>query len=199
MADAVHLMQLQRGAAQWRQWRRDNPEVLPELSAIDLSGAILGDRPMHQCQLHRANLRQLCAPGSDWTRAKALDSHWDGVNLEFATLRNMEAIGSEWRGANLRAIDGRDGNWSAADFRDAKLDHANLARAILNRASFSGAIARNISLVGAIADRANFSDGDFLGMAAQGLQCRNIRGHRLRMGSADCSESNWSGAELIQL
>ncbi|MEM9771952.1 MAG: pentapeptide repeat-containing protein [Cyanobacteria bacterium P01_D01_bin.73] len=199
MADAVHIMHLQRGANLWRRWRRDNPDLSPELSGLDLSGVRLGDRPMNHCQLHRGNLRQLQAPASDWTGTNALDSTWDGANLEMATLLQMEAVGSEWRGANLRGADAREVNWSAADFRNATLSQANLSRAILNRVSFSGAIAHGILLIGAVADRANFSDGSFLKMAAQGLQCRNSRGDRLRLGSADCSESDWSGSQLVDL
>ncbi|MGD1938040.1 MAG: pentapeptide repeat-containing protein [Cyanophyceae cyanobacterium] len=199
MADAVHIMHLQRGANLWQRWRRENPELSPDLAGLDLSGIRLGDRPMNHCQLHRGNLRQLHAPTSDWTGTHALDSTWDGANLELATLYQMAAVGSEWRGANLRGVDAREVNWSAADFRNATLSQANLSRAILNRASFSGAIAHGILLIGAIADRANFSDGSFLKAAAQGLQCRNGRGHRLRLGSADCSESDWSRSELVDL
>lgn len=199
MADAVHVMQLQRGAAQWRQWRRENPVLLPDLSAIDLSDVTLGDRPMDHCQLQQANLRNLNAPGSHWTGANALDSTWDQANLELAVLSQMEAVGSEWRGAILRGVDGREGNWSAADFRDAQLSQANFSRAIVTRASFAGAIAHGITLIGAIADRANFSDGSFLRAAAQGVQCRECRGDRLGLGSADCSESDWSGSQLVNL
>ena len=42
MADQQHLAVLKQGVAAWNTWRRQHPEILPDLSEADLSEADLG-------------------------------------------------------------------------------------------------------------------------------------------------------------
>ena len=42
MADQQHLAVLKQGVAAWNTWRRQHPEILPDLSEADLGEADLG-------------------------------------------------------------------------------------------------------------------------------------------------------------
>ena len=39
MANLEHIERLRKGLKLWRNWRYDNPDVLPDLTSVDLSGA----------------------------------------------------------------------------------------------------------------------------------------------------------------
>jgi hypothetical protein len=41
MANEVHLAELKRGVESWNQWRKESPEVKPDLSDANLSRANL--------------------------------------------------------------------------------------------------------------------------------------------------------------
>ena len=41
MADEEHLKILKQGLGKWNRWRRDNPDLIPDLSGADLEGAVL--------------------------------------------------------------------------------------------------------------------------------------------------------------
>lgn len=50
---------LRRGAGEWNRWREENPTVLPDLRAADLSGL----------RLERAQLTDAVLTGANLTRA----------------------------------------------------------------------------------------------------------------------------------
>ena len=166
MANPEHLEILNQGVEIWNKWRKENPEVEPDLSnAIlrdaklsgadlrdaDLRGADLSDGNLRGADLRRANLRR-----ADLHRANLVEANLSDGNLIYADLGGailIEAnLGEAYlSNANLGDADLSDGTLSRADLSDGNLSRAilcraDLRRADLSRADLSGAILRDATL-----------------------------------------------------
>jgi uncharacterized protein YjbI with pentapeptide repeats len=104
MANQEQLELLKHSVQEWNQWRREHPEIYPDLSHADLSNAYLCDAvfsytdlrgsdlshsPLHNANLSNANLSNANLSGSDLSNA----------DLDFAKLR-----GTNLRSANLSSV-----------------------------------------------------------------------------------------------
>ncbi len=56
MADAAHVDKLKEGAGSWNAWRRDNPDVVPDLSGFNLRGMDVTGADFRQANLRGAQL-----------------------------------------------------------------------------------------------------------------------------------------------
>src|SRR5437879_1853157 len=86
MANSEHVAVLERGVAEWNEWRVTNRVDIPDLSDADLKGRFLFDINLSDADLRGANL----------TGANLLRGDLRGANLRYALLR-----GTALRGANL--------------------------------------------------------------------------------------------------
>jgi len=152
MAHAEHLRILKEGVDAWNRWRRENPEVAPDLSGVDLttkdgSGACWDD-VKKTANLASANLQQVSFQGSTLSsiilrKADLCEANLTEVILNYADCRGVkaihtrfnlvEAVGANFRGAILDGADLRDANWSNASFVRASLKGTDL------RGNLSGA------------------------------------------------------------
>ena len=112
MAKREHLSILKQGVRTWNQWRKNNPEVIPDLSGANLGMLEFGG-PYRTLRLHiarqvanlrEANLRGALLTGAnlegvDFTRAKMEEVDLTGADLRFANLR-----GANLRGALMHYI-----------------------------------------------------------------------------------------------
>jgi uncharacterized protein YjbI with pentapeptide repeats len=80
MANEEHVALLKQGVDAWNEWRRENPDVYPDLSKVDLRGTDL-----RKVDLREANL--------------------DGANLSEADLRWVLLCGADLCGADLSGAD----------------------------------------------------------------------------------------------
>ena len=129
MANDDHIAQLKKGVTAWNVWRRENPNICPDLSGanlmqVDLSGAFLS----------RANLSgaNLC-----WADLSSADLRW--ANLSGANLFRVDLNGAFLSRANL----------SGADLRFVILVSANLAGADLTGCRIYGVSAWRLITEGA--------------------------------------------------
>lgn len=172
MANQQHLRQLikkgitrdkwSEGVAAWNMWRQKNPNVQPDLSSVDLSGANLSGSydlgineiydysgirsPWH---LESADLSKLYMDYGRHTRKFPMGLYSKGINLSETNLRGANLQGTNLRGANLMGADLRGANLSqanlyhanlaAADLTSANLEKADLGRANLIDANLEGA------------------------------------------------------------
>lgn len=132
MGDLEQLARLRSGVHSWNAWRKENPDIRPDLSGADLRFCIL-DR----VDLHQANLA-----GADLTH---------GFFYE-ADLRGAELSGAAMVGTNFCLARLCDARLTMAD-----LHRANFDRADLTGADLSGANLERTLLVGTIVTRARFS------------------------------------------
>ena len=109
MADPRHLATLKKGVAVWNNWRKENPEIQPDLKGADLRSARLRLSSLKGLNLSKADLRETDLKGAD---------------LWFANLAGADLKGADLRGANL---------WGA-DLSQAQIFQANFQGAILTGA-----------------------------------------------------------------
>jgi uncharacterized protein YjbI with pentapeptide repeats len=115
MANPEHLAKLKEGVEAWNQWRKENPDVEP-----DLSQAFLQEADLSEADLRYANLK-----GADLDRVNLRGAKLSGANLEWADLYDADLRGADLGGADL--------------------SYATLVRTILDRANLTGCSVYGIS------------------------------------------------------
>jgi uncharacterized protein YjbI with pentapeptide repeats len=181
MANDEHVALLKKGAAAWNDWRKENPDIRPDLRGARLAGANLGKTNLTDMDLSGAYLL-----GTDLRKA-----HLSGANLSGADLRAATLIEATLIETNLTGADLGKANLSGAELRVADLSKANLSAATLTRADLRGARLLDARLLTANLSEANVS-GARLGRA--NLSNANLTGADLSY--ANLSEANLTGADL---
>ena len=87
MANSEHLQILQQGVETWNQWRDQQREIIPDLSAVSIQG---GD------------LRRAYLSGTDLRDAQLIQTDFRGARLIYARLSEAHLGGADLRGADLR-------------------------------------------------------------------------------------------------
>jgi hypothetical protein len=112
MANDEHLAILKRGVTAWNAWRREHPEIVPDLDEAALY-TILGS----EVDLRGANLR--------------------GANLRGASLRKADSRKTDFREADLRDAILTEANLAGANLRGARISRAFLDGAKLYETVFA--------------------------------------------------------------
>ncbi len=183
MADPVHVALLKRGVEEWNAWRREHPDVQPDLRGADLTGANLREANLRRAQLRGANLRV-----ADLREA---DLRW--ADLREAQLSRTDLRGAHLTGAKLIRTDLTWANLSEADLRKAFLGEANLVRANLRGANLHGADLSEADL-----SRANLRGADLRWAHLHGAHLSEAQLSDADLSGADLSKANISGAALYE-
>jgi uncharacterized protein YjbI with pentapeptide repeats len=133
----------------WNRWRRENPDVQPDLSGADLksanlSGANLSGANLTGAFLFNANLSFADLSSAILSRAILLGADLFGTGFPEADLSGANLIS-----ARLDRADLSGSNLSEANFYGANLSHANFSAANLNGAHLSGAMCVQTNFSGA--------------------------------------------------
>ena len=129
MADSDHVSKIKQGAAAWNRWRKEEPDVLPDLGWANLNGLNLDGVVFAKSVLKLAFCKGCSFVGADFSGASMR-----GVNLEGCDLR-----GAVFREANLEGAHMLGADLTGADFAGANLKLANFDGAVLKDADFTGA------------------------------------------------------------
>src|SRR6266566_1076261 len=129
MANREHLDLLKHSIENWHGWRKQHPEILPDLSEANLSTANLS-----AADLSRANL----------TGANLVTAHLCRADLTGADLSHANLMAANLTGANLMAA-----NLTGADLSRATLVSTNCTKAILTDCRIYGISAWDVELQGA--------------------------------------------------
>lgn len=130
MANSEHVKIIKQGVDFWNMWRKENPDVVPDLGwanlvSLDLSGVVLSsanlklafcrDSKFVKADFHRANLY-----GTNFQNSDLADVNFENANLEGAHITNANLSGAIMRGVNLKLsnLDGSD--LSSVDLTGAK-------------------------------------------------------------------------------
>lgn len=148
MANEEHLKILKQGVEVWNQWRKEYPDVKPDLSKVDLSKADLHGVHLNEVNLREANLHEAIL-------YKAILS-W--ADLHEATLSKVDLNGTDLRGTDFYK----------ADLRKTSLIRAILVRANLNKADLHRADLRGADFRGATFVQTNLSEADITGAKLYG-------------------------------
>ncbi|MCG8368728.1 MAG: pentapeptide repeat-containing protein [Pseudanabaenales cyanobacterium] len=201
MANSEHLMILEQGVSDWNQWRRNHPDIIPDLSNAqlryanlrnaDLSGGRLSQADLHKAKLSYANLCNADLSDAhlgqaDLHNAKLSQANLHNAKLSYAHLFEANFFAADLRDADLREADLRAADLQEADLRDADLQAANLYKVRLSRANLQAANLCSANLRAASLFEAN--------LRAANLRAANLRAANLQ--AADLSQANFSQANL---
>lgn len=122
MANPEHLKMLKEGIEVWNKWRKENPEIIPDLRNAHLSGAnLIG------AHLSGVNLSGSYLSGAYLSRAdlSGADIRW--TNLRWAYLRWAYLSGADFSGSNL--------SW--ADFDGTNLEGTSFTGCVMGDTTFA--------------------------------------------------------------
>src|SRR5215471_8655326 len=145
MANDEHVAILKKGVTAWNAWRRENPNIRPDLGNADLSGADLSGANLASANLREAILLKANLGRADPVEANLRD-HADlsGADLARANLREAVLFKANLTGADL----------SGADLSGAGLSLAPLVSADLTDAVLTGCRIYGVSAWGLKLERA---------------------------------------------
>lgn len=115
MANSDHLEILCQGPKVWNAWRDENPQIIPDLSKVNVA---LCERQFGPSEGGPINLRAV---------------NLEGANLRFTTLTEADLEGARLVGADLLHAKLDRAKLIATDLTDAMLDHADLTDARFER------------------------------------------------------------------
>jgi uncharacterized protein YjbI with pentapeptide repeats len=130
MADKEHLLILKQGVEIWNRWRKEDPQIKPNLINADLSWMDLNQINFHEADLSRAYLVATNLVSADLSNANLPDADLGGADLEGANLLKADLSDANLTGTRLRG----------ANLREAVLYEANLNGTDLENSDLSGAI-----------------------------------------------------------
>ena len=171
MADPAHLERLLDGVDGWNEWRRQHPEVRPDLSEARLINADLERAVLDGADLRRADL----------SKAQLSHASLHGANLESATLILADLLGAVLNEANLSGASFFGAFLFGTRLKSARLQGANLLGAMLMGADLSGADLTGAHLMSANFHEANLSDTTLDGadLTAASLVGSRVQGARI--------------------
>jgi TIR domain/Pentapeptide repeats (8 copies) len=116
MANEEHLAILKRGVAAWNEWRKQHPEINPDLSGASLRQAIL-----RRANLFRADLGRAILSVADLT----------GADLSAADLSGADLSAADLSGANLGEANLGEANLGGANLNGANFSETDFGKAVL--------------------------------------------------------------------
>jgi uncharacterized protein YjbI with pentapeptide repeats len=171
MANPEQIDLLKRGVETWNQWRKEHPDIRPDLS----------DAPLYQADLRSADLSGAGLSRANLSRADLTGADLSGADLSDANLSTAYLVGTTLSGATL----------SRADLHRAHLSGANFSGANLNRAGLFSASGSGTYLRGANLSEANLIEVKLLSAKLSGANL-----DRAKLERADLQRANLRGANL---
>jgi hypothetical protein len=95
------LALLKSDARAWNDWRRANPDIVPDLSGVNLEGTDLGGVDLRNARLVGTNLNKANLARADLTGAVLFKATLRGANLQNAVLDQAQLIDLELAQADL--------------------------------------------------------------------------------------------------
>jgi uncharacterized protein YjbI with pentapeptide repeats len=139
MANLEHLAMLEKGVEVWNQWRKEEPDVIP-----DLEGANLRNRNLNMIDFHKANLKQVDLYRASLCEANLRDAVFHMAHLYRTNFSNADLTRAMLKGADLVRAKLIGASLREADLRWVKLGEADLSNADLTSCAVYGVCAWDI-------------------------------------------------------
>ena len=159
MANGEHVEILRKGVGAWNAWRAAHPDITPDLSGADLSGANLRGANLSEARLFDADLSFALVCDADLTRAFLDKANLIETNLSRASLIDADFIRTPLRGVDLSGANLHGANLSQADLSQEDLSGAKLTRANLTATCLTGANLDYANFKNATLANADLQDG----------------------------------------
>tara|TARA_R110000850_G_scaffold158317_1_gene282496 strand:+ start:13354 stop:14340 length:987 start_codon:yes stop_codon:yes gene_type:complete len=105
VANSEYVDVFRTGAVSIDRWRTENPDIRPDLSGADLSGADLTETNLVGADLSGAILIGADLSGADLVGANLAGANLEKADLCFADLCNADLSWVNFHGSNLREVD----------------------------------------------------------------------------------------------
>ena len=184
MANPEHLEILMQGVEKWNAWRKENPDIAPDLADVNLEGINLRFAWLHNADLRNANLRGVRLKytnlnnanlsGANLRFAKLYRSSLVNANFGFADLRKSNLLQTNLSNASLTNANLSDSSLIRANLTEANLSYADLSRVKFNNAFFRGAFLNQTSL-----NNADFNNSVFYFTTFGNINLSEARGLEL--------------------
>jgi uncharacterized protein YjbI with pentapeptide repeats len=135
MADPDQVKLLKRSVKAWNKFRAENPNIIVDLSDVNLIGVDLKGAYLSGTDLRRTDLRGTDLRGTHLIGADLSGVHLHGANLSGANLSGANLSGVHVNGANLSGA-----NLSGANLSGARINNTNLSRVTLVNTNIEKAI-----------------------------------------------------------
>jgi hypothetical protein len=181
MANQAHLEILKNGVKEWNEWRKQNPEIRPDLETANLTKAELSEAHLIVANLSEAHLALANLSKADLRRANLSGADLHAANLSEAKLSRANLVRADLHGANLSVVNLSEANLgganlSKANFFGANLGEVNFSSTNLIEASFKGANLREVNFGGANVDEADFTNSLMDNTLIANLDLRSAKG-----------------------
>jgi uncharacterized protein YjbI with pentapeptide repeats len=195
---AEFLAILKQGREVWNDWRKDNPDVVPDFSGVDFTNAkefagtpiwgraphwLILDPEKETILLDGFNLKNVNIEHACLNRALLAAANLRGANLNFCDLHNADLFLADMEGAYLSKASLRYTNFLLSSLKSAHLYEASLDNADLSHADLSGADMSGTSIVGADMRGANLQGAKVMGIK---YDRRRMHGKYLGINAAEC-------------
>ena len=158
VANRQHLDMLEQGVVTWNHWRKEHPDIKPDLKEASLIGAALSEANLSNAKLRGANLL-----GADLLGADLSEAILRGADLFVADLSSANLFGTTLSGADLSSANLNETDVSDIKYLDRNHDQRFLTwvypRAIM-RGKYQGI--RVASCYGKATFKRDAQDQDFL-------------------------------------
>jgi uncharacterized protein YjbI with pentapeptide repeats len=186
---------LLQGVEGWNQWRREHPDVQPNLhraplrrgrlqratlgrailerailDGADLSHSDLGEANLRKASLVQANLTEANLTGADLTGADLSETILFNAKLPGAILTDVTLNNTHLRQADLRGVDFRKMDLHDINLNGARLSGAKLSGADLSHADLRAADLHDADLTGAILKSADLTLANLSGAILKDAQ-----------------------------
>lgn len=197
MAETAHLQILMQGVDRWNKWRKDYPDIQPELSNADLSNldlshgsfqnANLSGAQLQNVNLSQAHFEQADLSYSKFNGATSSASSFHQANLYHAELRNSAFVLGTFTYANLQGTLLSKATFSGTDLSDANLNDANLVGSIIRECNLQRTLLQNAHLFnaqfrGTILTQADLSGANLVGTDFTYARLNETSCHHATMG-----------------
>jgi uncharacterized protein YjbI with pentapeptide repeats len=122
MANQDHIEILRKGVNYWNDWRKQHPEIIPDLKGAKLSDSNI---PWPTENIDKANFR-----GINFSKSLLDDCRLRGANLRESNLIEAKLRGADLRKANLRGADLTRTSLNFTNFTLSNLSNVNLTDAL---------------------------------------------------------------------
>jgi uncharacterized protein YjbI with pentapeptide repeats len=131
MANPEHLAILEQGVKVWNEWRREHPEILPDLSEANLHNANLQNADLYKANIYNADL----------SKANLVNASFHVANLSEANLIHAHLYHANFHVANLN-----DANLSYAEIMFTRFMRTSLSGVDLTKCKLGFTIFGDIDL-----------------------------------------------------
>jgi len=104
MANPEQLARLKRSVGEWNQWRRDQPDILTDLTGANISGVNISGANLSRAFLTEANLSYTNLSMANLSMASLTETNLTGANLTGANLTGADLLIVNFTKANLSGI-----------------------------------------------------------------------------------------------